>query len=331
MPHKQEHTIDFNTTDFKSHIVNTIIKPNYIDEIHDSTENRTMWKKRAMRFETCSKLFIGVGSIMSFASGVYGYQTLSFVSGAISTISLVFLQYANFSYKESKKATSDLNILLDNIGIKKVPELNTATQDEQPMFKSVSPPQQQTPNQGSGYTIMNTNIKTNPNTPRISEKEDNYEEYKNPINEEHKKRIKYEELCYQNKFEEIKRMYEEDNFPLTELVLVKAAKEKNLEMFKYFLSTTISEINWDTIFYITLSGIEYIKAFYESDKYVIDLSSVKGALISPLRGAIMSNDIESVKYIYEKYHIIEEKDLKEAETLNNKEIIEFLSSKKSLN
>ena len=97
MPPVKDHVIDFANTDFKTHIVNNIIKPNYIDEIHDSTENRTMWKKRAMRFETCSKLFIGVGSIMSFASGVYGYQTLSFVSGAISTISLVFLQYANFS------------------------------------------------------------------------------------------------------------------------------------------------------------------------------------------------------------------------------------------
>ena len=170
MPLKQEHVIDFANTDFKTHIVNNIIKPNYIDEIHDSTENRTMWKKRAMRFETCSKLFIGVGSIMSFASGVYGYQTLSFVSGAISTISLVFLQYANFSYKESKKATSDLNILLDNIGIKKVPELNTTVQDDG-MTK-------QSPLQGgSGYTIKAPKQE-------VSENEEVVEEHKNPIQEE---------------------------------------------------------------------------------------------------------------------------------------------------
>ena len=104
MTDDKEHIIDFETTDFKAHIVNKIIKPNYIEEINYSTKHRSMWKKRAMRFETCSKLFIGVGSITSFASGVYGYQTLSFVSGAISTLSIVLLQYANFSYKESKKA-----------------------------------------------------------------------------------------------------------------------------------------------------------------------------------------------------------------------------------
>jgi hypothetical protein len=58
MPPVKEHVIDFANTDFKTHIVNNIIKPNYIDEIHDSTENRTMWKKRAMRFETCIEAII---------------------------------------------------------------------------------------------------------------------------------------------------------------------------------------------------------------------------------------------------------------------------------
>ena len=181
MPPKQDHVIDFANTDFKTHIVNNIIKPNYIDEIHDSTENRTMWKKRAMRFETCSKMFIGVGSIMSFASGVYGYQTLSFVSGAISTISLVFLQYANFSYKESKKATSDLNILLDNIGIKKVPELNNTTQEDGMTKQSPSTPPLQG---GSGYTIRAPKEVSENEEPVEETLQEPLEEHKNPILQE---------------------------------------------------------------------------------------------------------------------------------------------------
>ncbi len=181
MPPVKDHVIDFANTDFKAHIVNNIIKPNYIDEIHDSTKHRSMWKKRAMRFETCSKMFIGIGSIMSFASGVYGYQTLSFVSGAISTISLVLLQYANFSYKESKKATSDLNILLDNIGIKKVPELNNTTQEDGMMSKQSPSTSPLHPREGSGYTIR---------APKVSENEEHLEvveeveEHKNPILQE---------------------------------------------------------------------------------------------------------------------------------------------------
>ena len=317
MPPKQDHIIDFANTDFKTHIVNNIIKPNYIDEIHDSTENRTMWKKRAMRFETCSKLFIGVGSIMSFASGVYGYQTLSFVSGAVSTISLVFLQYANFSYKESKKATSDLNILLDNIGIKKVPELNNTTQDDMMMSKQ-SP---SSPLQGSGYS---------PEAPK--KQKYSLEEYENPIQqsetEEYKNRIKYEELCQTNNFEGLKKLHEEDNYPLSELVLIKSAKAKNLEMFKYFLTTGVPHNNWDTLFYIAQSGLEYIKAFFEDGKYSWKFTLKEEEHRTPLLGAVISNDIESVKYMYEKVSLMKGKEIELADKNKNKEIIEFLSLKK---
>ena len=315
MPPIKEHVIDFNTTDFKTHIVNNIIKPNYIDEIHDSTKHRTMWKKRAMRFETCSKMFIGVGSILSFSSGVYGYQTLSFVSGAISTLSLVLLQYANFSYKESKKATSDLNILLDNIGIKKVPELNTTVQDDGIMTKQTpsSPPIQ-----GSGYTVKYTPT-------QVSE-----QDYDNPIiqqeTEEYKNRIKYEDLCQTNNFEGLKKLHEEDNYPLTELVLIKSAKAKNLEMFKYFLTTGIHYSNWDTLFYIAQSGLDYIKAFFENGEWKFTLK--EGEDRTPLLGAVISNDIESVKYMYEKVPLMKGKELEVADKIKNKQIIEFLTLKK---
>lgn len=315
----QEHTIDFSTTDFKTHIVNNIIKPNYIDEIHESTKHRTMWKKRAMRFETCSKMFIGVGSITSFASGVYGYQTLSFISGAISTLSLVLLQYANFSYKESKKATSDLNILLDNIGIKKVPELNTTTQEEA-NFKEASPHPQH-PIKGSGYTV----VKAQPFT--VSEK--NEDEYENPLyqndTEEYKKRIKYESLCETNNFEELKKLHEE--YPLTELVLIKSAKGKNLEMFQYFLTTNIPHTNWDTLFYISQSGLEYIKAFFK-EYLVWDFTLELEEFRTPLLGAVISNDIEAVKYMYEKVPLMKGKELDLAIKNKNTEIIEFLKSVK---
>ncbi len=321
MSSNKEHVIDFGSTDFKTHIVNNIIKPNYVDEIKDSTKHRFMWKKRAMRFETCSKMFIGIGSITSFASGVYGYQTLSFISGAISTLSLVLLQYANFSYKESKKATSDLNILLDNIGIKKVPELNTTVQEDGPMFKGASP---QKPIQGSGYTVGGSGYSP------IPPKKDTLEEYENPISqdqtEEYKNRILYEQLCQSNNFEELKKMHEETNYPLTELVLIKSAKVKNLEMFKYFLTTGIKYSNWDTLFYIAQSGLDYIKAFFEVGEWKFTLK--EDEYRTPLLGAVISNDIEAVKYMYEKVPLIKGKEIELATKNNNKDIIEFLNSKK---
>ena len=69
-----------------------------------------------------SKIFIGIGSILSFSAGVYDSKELSFISGTISVVSMVLLQYATFSYRESGKSTQELNVLLDSIGIKKLPK-----------------------------------------------------------------------------------------------------------------------------------------------------------------------------------------------------------------
>jgi hypothetical protein len=309
--------VDFATTDFKTHIVNNIIKPNYIVEIQDSTDNRMRWKKRGMRLETCSKLFIGLGGIISFSSGFYNYPTLSFISGAISTISLVLLQYANFSYKESKKATSDLNILLDNIGIKKVPELNTATQDGNEMLnkqiqKSSSSP---TPVLGSGYTVK-------------SKQEDN-NEYINPLaydqTEEYKLRIKYEQHCSAKEYDEILKMKQDLNYPLTELVLQQTANHKNLEYFIIFISLTIPVNCYDTLFSVAKAGLEFTKLYFTH--YPNWNFKLKKNQPSPLLGAIISNDVENVKFVYEHckdaWMIESCEELRQAYKNKNTDIINF--------
>lgn len=324
MSTKKEHIIDFGSTDFKAHIVNNIIKPNYLEEIKDFTNNRNVWRKRAMRLETCSKLFIGVGGIISFSSGFYGYPTLSFISGAISTISLVLLQYANFSYKESKKATTDLNILLDNIGIKKIPELNTNTQDNDVMMnnskqtsKSPSSPEPYTQTYGSGYTVKSP-------SPLKQEEEVNID---NPLSytetEEYKQRIKYEECCNLKKFDEIKKMHEEENFKLTDLVLQETANSKNLEMFTYFISKIQGITCYDTLFWVAKAGLDFTQEYFKGDRkweFVL-----KKGQLSPLLGAVLSGDINNLKLVFEKCGegVWSGEELKAARKLKNEEIIKF--------
>jgi hypothetical protein len=322
MPTKKEHIIDFGSTDFKAHIVNNIIKPNYLEEIQDFTNNRNVWRKRAMRLETCSKLFIGVGGIISFSSGFYGYPTLSFISGAISTISLVLLQYANFSYKESKKATSDLNILLDNIGIKKIPELNTTTQDNEVMMnskQSVKPssPEPYTQTYGSGYTVKSPSVK------------EEYKVYDNPLSysetEEYKQRIKYEDYCNLKKFDEIKKMHEEENFKITDLVLQQTANSNNLIMFTYFISKIQDITCYDTLFWVAKAGLDFTQEYFKGERkweFVL-----KKGQRSPLLGAVLSGDINNVKLVFEKcggvWMIDSCEELRQAHKLNNEEIIKF--------
>ena len=295
-------SVDYATIDFKEHIVNNIIKPGYKKEIEDYSYNRVMWKKRGMRFETTSKIFIGFGSIASFAAGVYGYQTLSFVSGAISTISLVFLQYANFSYKEGKKCHNDLNNLLENIGIKKLPELSSGTQDDGIMMKgaSIKPP-----TQGTGYTVKSPYIP-------------------NPINEEYEKELLMADSIVANNLEKVKTLYEVDKIDIPITIFINSVYNKNMEMFKYALEKKVED-TYDTLPVIIKSGgMEYAKAYFEGGytyKHILYPNEK-----TPLFEAVCRNDIELVKYVYEKCPIWmrgRAGEVEEARKNRNKEIEDF--------
>jgi len=299
-------SIDYATIDFKEHIVNNIIKPGYKKEIEDYSYNRVMWKKRGMRFETTSKIFIGFGSIASFAAGVYGYQTLSFVSGAISTISLVFLQYANFSYKESKKSHNDLNNLLENIGIKKLPELSAGTQDDGGIMMkkgSIS-----SPVQGTGYTVKSPSPQYIPN----------------PISVEYEKEVLMTDVIYANEFDEVKKLHEINKIKLPASIFTLSIKNKNMEMFEYALEkganddfSTLPEI-------IRTGGMEYTKAYFDAGytyKHKLYINEQ-----TPLYAAVSKNDIELVKYVYEKcpvWMIGNNGEVELARKNGNKEIEEF--------
>jgi hypothetical protein len=296
-------SVDYATIDFKEYIVNNIIKPGYKNEIQDYSYNRIMWKKRGMRFETCSKIFIGFGSIASFAAGVYGYQTLSFVSGAISTISLVFLQYANFSYKESKKCHSDLNNLLENIGIKKLPEVSAGIQDDtQPMMKgTVKSPVQ-------GYTLKNP-----------------YAE--NPLN----KNTLIINAIEDNDFEKVKKLHSEDKADIPSCILTLSVRNKNMEMFKYALENKVED-EYNTLPYIIkYGGMDYTKAYFELG-YTYEHRLYKGEE-TPLKAAVSSNDLELVKYVFKKCPVWMKGvagEVENAKLLGNKEIEEFCISNGAL-
>jgi hypothetical protein len=113
---------DPKTTAVKDHITTTIIQPNYINEINEHISARSSWRCVSVTFETLSKIFLGLSTVSSFASGVYISTTLSFIAGTISTISLVSLQFANFSKRESQRSTDELNVLLTKLNIEPVPD-----------------------------------------------------------------------------------------------------------------------------------------------------------------------------------------------------------------
>ena len=302
-------SIDYATIDFKEHIVNNIIKPGYKKEIEDYSYNRVMWKKRGMRFETTSKIFIGFGSIASFAAGVYGYQTLSFVSGAISTISLVFLQYANFSYKESKKSHNDLNNLLENIGIKKLPEVSTGVQDDGGMMSKKA-----TFHSGPGSGL----------TPAKPPKP--YEEYiPNPLAEKNAiDTLTMADAIQENDLNKVKELHEKAGIILPNHILYASAENRNLEMFKYALENKVKDDYTTLPYVIKMGGMDFAKAYFDSGyKYEHRLYPEEK---TPLYSAVYRNDIELVKYVYEKCPVWmsgKAGEIELARKNGNKEIEEF--------
>ena len=101
----------------KNDILITLVEPQYKSDITRNLMLRKKFKNYALCFETLSKFFVGVTSVMSFASGIYRYEVMSFLAGTSSIVSLVMLQYASFSHREYKKITIELNDMLKKLDI----------------------------------------------------------------------------------------------------------------------------------------------------------------------------------------------------------------------
>jgi hypothetical protein len=115
-------------------IQDDIINPSVRDEISSFLSSRKKWRNVGICMETTSKIMLGITSILSFSTSVYPCNIyLSFSSGTIATLSLVFLQFANYSFKESKLSTDNLNTLLTKFNVTTLPELNASVLKQSPL------------------------------------------------------------------------------------------------------------------------------------------------------------------------------------------------------
>ena len=129
--------------DTRVYIIDELIEPYYKKVIKNTIEGRQCWRRTGIAFETISKIMVAFGSILSFSAGVYQNETLSFVSGSVSCLSLAFLQFSSFSYKENKKQSEELNVLLKTLGLDTIPVLSRTANKQTPQ---TNPSQtQQTP------------------------------------------------------------------------------------------------------------------------------------------------------------------------------------------
>ena len=109
--------------DTRKYIIDKLVEPYYKSTVANTISGKTCWRRTGIIFETVSKVMVALGSIMSFSAGYYHDDTLSFISGSISCLSLACLQFSSFSYKENKKQGDELNILLKKLKLDTVPAL----------------------------------------------------------------------------------------------------------------------------------------------------------------------------------------------------------------
>jgi hypothetical protein len=121
-------TIHHISPDVKLDILNNYVEPAYKKDVVDLLHGKRCWKITGQTFETISKVFVAIGSIVSFAAGVYNEPNLSFIAGSISTISLATLQFASFSFRENKKQSQELNTLLNHINLQTIPVIERNTE-----------------------------------------------------------------------------------------------------------------------------------------------------------------------------------------------------------
>jgi len=120
------------------HLPVDLIETSIREEISMFLRSRIRWRTIGICMETMSKIMLGSTSIITFATILHPCNTyLSFIAGTVSTLSLVSLQFSNYSFRESKLSTENLNILLSKMNMNSLPELNGSVLRDSPLHTIV--------------------------------------------------------------------------------------------------------------------------------------------------------------------------------------------------
>jgi hypothetical protein len=120
----------------KEQIMRELIEPSYYGDVNETIKGRKCWRVSGHVFESMSKILLAASGVISFAAGVYDDKIMSFIAGTLSTISLATFQFSLYSFKQHKKNSMELNLLLEKINIETVPIFEqTEKTDDSPMFR----------------------------------------------------------------------------------------------------------------------------------------------------------------------------------------------------
>jgi hypothetical protein len=110
--------------------IREIVNPAYEREVSDLVRGRHRWKASRDLFEATAKVVSGFASVAAFTASALPISDngdtvkwTSFGAGCLGTLSLTLLLFSNYSAKESRERTTELNALLRMAGITPMPQL----------------------------------------------------------------------------------------------------------------------------------------------------------------------------------------------------------------
>jgi len=112
--------------ELRQELVDKHIEPFYVETVKSALNSNLFWKRTAIFAETTSKILIALAGVLSFGTGYFHEHkdTLSFLSGSISCVSLGTIQLSVFALKEHRSQTRDLNAILKRLNIDPIPVIH---------------------------------------------------------------------------------------------------------------------------------------------------------------------------------------------------------------
>jgi hypothetical protein len=114
--------------------IRDMIAAAYKNEVRSMITWRDVWKRLGDTCEAVAKGLTGVSAVLAFAASAIRdpgtADILSFTSGSVGTIGLVLLTYASYAIRESRQRTSEINGMLDSIGVTPIPDINSMDSGE---------------------------------------------------------------------------------------------------------------------------------------------------------------------------------------------------------
>jgi hypothetical protein len=103
---------------FRTHIIKNYIRPRLLDEVKFGYIWRDRWAFISDMFVFFSELFCVVQTALAFTASTYDLKLLSFLAGLVGVLCIAFNRFGTYARSSSSEKTSQVNELLNSIGIK---------------------------------------------------------------------------------------------------------------------------------------------------------------------------------------------------------------------